>query len=106
MKKIFFCLTTLLCSSTYAQSTGFAPVNGDTMTVAKRVILVDAEQPCGKVVSAKRDAKGYIIAVCSNNEKYIVAQAKNAPMKDGTRMDVPIALRCSKAKEYFNFNCP
>jgi len=105
MKKVIFCLTAFLYSSANGQGAGFAPINGDTMTIAKRVILVDAEQPCGKVVTANRDSKGYIIALCSNNEKYIVAQAKNAPMKDGTRKDVPIALRCSKAKELFNLVC-
>lgn len=106
MKKAIFFLAASLCNSIYAQNAGFFPINGDAMTVAKRVILIDAEQPCGKVVSAKRDTKGFIIAVCSNNEKYIVAQAKNAPMKDGSRRDIPIALRCSKAKELLNLNCP
>lgn len=106
MKKLALFISLMMFFSVNAQNTGFFPINGDTMTVAKRVIFVDAEQPCGTITSAKRDSKNYIIAMCSNGEKYIVAQIKNAPMNDGSRKDVPIALRCSKAKEYFNLNCP
>lgn len=105
MKKYLIVLA-FLPSLALAQKVSFEPIRGDDMAVAKKVIFVDAEQPCGKVVSAKRDGKGMLTAACSNGEKYLVAMLKNAPMNDGTRKNVPIALKCSLAKSTFNIECP
>jgi hypothetical protein len=46
-----------------------------------------------------------IYAKCSNGENYLVGVLKNAPMKDGTKKDVPIALKCSMAKDMFGISC-
>ena len=83
-----------------------APEAGDDITVAKHYIFNLAEQPCGKVLSAKRDAKGFISANCSNGEKYIIAIFKDAPMTNGTRSNVPVAMKCSLAQSMLKISCP
>jgi hypothetical protein len=83
-----------------------APDAGNDIAVAKHYIFTLAEQPCGKIVNAARDNKGFIMANCSNGEKYLIAILKDAPMANGTRSNVPVAMKCSLAKSMFKISCP
>ena len=74
--------------------------SGDVMSSAKRIIFKDVEQPCGKILTAEKADDKFIIAKCSNGEVYLVTIIKNAPMKDGTRKDVPIAGKCSAMEKF------
>jgi hypothetical protein len=105
MKKTLVVATLIICSSAFAQRPTFIGPEGDTQKVAQKIIFVDAEQPCGKIVSTKRVDNGVIYTKCSNGETYLVGVLKNAPMKDGTKKDVPIALKCSMAKDMFGISC-
>jgi hypothetical protein len=95
----------LICSHVFAQKPIFIGPEGDSQKVAQQIIFVDAEQPCGKIVSTKRVDNGVIYAKCSNGETYLVGVLKNAPMKDGNKKDVPIALKCSMAKAMLGISC-
>ena len=83
-----------------------APEAGNDVAIAKHYIFTLAEQPCGKVTSAKRDSKGFVIANCSNGEKYLIAILKDAPMTNGTRANVPVAMKCSLAQSMLKISCP
>lgn len=107
MKFVIFALIVITSITAYAQKASIvgAP-KGDTLAVAKKIIFVDAEQPCGKLLSASRDSKDFINAKCSNGEHYLIGVFKNAPMKNGSTQDVPVAMKCSLAKSMFGIVCP
>ena len=107
MKYALCALIAITSFAAYAQKTAIvgAP-KGDTLVVAKKIIFVDAEQPCGKLLSASRDSKDFINAKCSNGEQYLIGVFKNAPMKNGSIQDVPVAMKCSLAKSMFGVVCP
>lgn len=106
MKRLLFTLGILVIASPAFAVSIEGPRAGDAVAVAKDIIFNVAEQPCGKVISAKRGDKGIIIANCSNGEKYLVAIFKNAPMNDGSRKDVAVAMKCSIAMKMFGVACP
>lgn len=107
MKYLILLFISITSVNSYAQKAAIvgAP-KGDTFSVAKKIIFVDAEQPCGRLLSATRDSKDFINAKCSNGEQYLVGVFKNAPMKNGSRQDVPVAMKCSLAKSMFGVVCP
>lgn len=99
MKKLLGFLCCLGSLSAYAQTTFGPAPTGSPHQVALRVIR-EAEHPCPKVVSAKRDASGAIRAYCSNGEQYLIASMSNP--KHGTAV---MALRCSAAKALLKIDC-
>jgi hypothetical protein len=105
MKNRLALVLLFICINGFAQKTSFIGPEGDAQKVAQQIIFVDAEQPCGKIVSTKRVDNGVIYAKCSNGETYLVGVLKNAPMKDGSKKDVPIALKCSMAKAMLGISC-
>lgn len=98
-------LTSLLflSANSFAEKPNFVMPNGDAMSSATRIIFKEAEQPCGKVLSAEKADDKFIVAKCSNGETYLVSVMKNAPMKDGTRKDVPIAGKCSAIQKFIGY---
>jgi hypothetical protein len=103
MKNTVPVLLLLISTSSLAQKADFVIPSGDTMSSAKRIIFKEAEQPCGKILTAEKADAKFIVAKCSNGEVYLVSILKNAPMKDGTKKDVPIAGKCSAIQQMIGY---
>jgi hypothetical protein len=87
IKKIIAFVLIAASTSAFALSTGPAP-SGDPKTVATKAIK-EAEHPCPKVKSAKRNPDGSVSAVCSNKEDYLVFTVDSKT----------ITMRCSAARK-------
>ena len=97
--RVSLILLPMFTTHSLAQNIKLEGPKGDVIEVAKRIIFVDAEQPCGKLLTATRTENNIILARCSNGERYIVGVVRNAPMKDGSRKDIPIAMKCSLSEK-------
>ena len=103
MKHLLLTFLLAISTNSFAEKANFVMPAGDAMSSATRIILKEAEQPCGKVLSAEKADGKFIVAKCSNGETYLVTIIKNAPMKDGTRKDVPIAGKCSAMEKLVGY---
>ena len=103
MKTALQVLLLVFATNSFAEKTNFVMPSGDAMSAAKRIIFKEAEQPCGQVVGAEKADDKFIVAKCSNGETYLVSIMKNAPMKDGTKKDVPIAGKCSSIEKFIGY---
>ena len=102
MRKLILAISIFILGVLVAVTPAFAlsvegPPAGDAVAIAKDIIFNVAEQPCGKVIKARRVDNGEIIAYCSNGEKYLIAIVKDAPTDDGRRKNFPVAIKCSAA---------
>lgn len=103
VKSALAILLSVTAATSFAEKPNFVMPAGDAMASANRIIFKEAEQRCGKVVSAEKADSKFIVAKCSNGETYLVSIMKNAPMKDGTRKDVPIAGKCSALEKFIGY---